>query len=112
MALDAFINEGVVQQIIGQCLGYRVRLGFMMTLNDVDFESISILHNGYFYIFLKYGALGLVLWYKALYFSSAAELESLLEYTDTRDTLTVNLNDTACRRYNWALMAKAYFEIL
>jgi hypothetical protein len=66
VALDAFINGGVVQQIIGQGLGYRVQLGFMMTLNDVDFESIPILHNGYFYILLKYGALGLVLWYKAL----------------------------------------------
>lgn len=49
---------------------------------------------------------------KALYFSSAAELERLLEYTDTRDMLSVNLNEMACRRYNWALVANAYFEIL
>jgi hypothetical protein len=66
VALNAFLNGSFFEIVFGKGLGYRLSLGFDMTLANIDFDSIPILHNGYLYILLKYGVFGLVLWYKFL----------------------------------------------
>lgn len=64
VALNSFISGSYFEMLFGKGLGFRLPLGFEMTLANVEFESIPILHNGYLYILLKYGIFGLLLWYK------------------------------------------------
>ena len=64
IALSSFINGSFFEILFGKGLGFRLPLGFEMTLANVEFDSIPILHNGYLYILLKYGIFGLLLWYK------------------------------------------------
>lgn len=64
VALNSFMSGSYFEMLFGKGLGFRLPLGFEMTLANVEFESIPILHNGYLYILLKYGIFGLLLWYK------------------------------------------------
>lgn len=66
VALSAFINGSFFEILFGRGIGYSLPLGFEMSLAGVEFDSIPILHNGYLFILLKYGILGLYLWYKFL----------------------------------------------
>lgn len=59
-ALLAFNNGSTTEKITGQGFGSLVDLGFTMTLDNVNFRDIPILHNGYAYILLKTGLLGLL----------------------------------------------------
>ena len=64
VALNSILSGSFFEILFGKGLGFRLPLGFEMTLAGTDFESIPILHNGYFYILLKYGIFGLFLWFK------------------------------------------------
>lgn len=59
-AWESFSSGSVVQQIFGQGFGALVDLGFYMPLGGVDLRYIPILHNGYAYVLIKTGLLGLV----------------------------------------------------
>ena len=63
--LAEFASGNVLQQIFGRGFGAVVDLGFYMELSGVEFRYLPIFHNGYGYILLKTGVLGLVLY---LYF--------------------------------------------
>ena len=61
-ALVSFSSGSVAQQIFGQGFGALVDLGFVMDFGKVDgvqLQYIPILHNGYAYILIKTGLLGL-----------------------------------------------------
>ena len=66
VALSAILNGSFFEILFGKGMGFRLPLGFEMTLANVEFDSIPILHNGYLYILLKYGVIGLFLWFKFL----------------------------------------------
>lgn len=62
-AVETFLSGDIPQMILGQGFGTLVDLGFYMPLGgvgDVDFRYIPITHNGYVYILIKAGILGLV----------------------------------------------------
>jgi hypothetical protein len=59
-AIIAYSNGSTGEKIVGQGFGSLVDLGFTMTLDNVNFRDIPILHNGYAYILLKTGLLGLL----------------------------------------------------
>jgi len=62
-AMQSFSTGSVVQQILGQGFGALVDLGFVMEFGKVvgvQLRYIPILHNGYAYILIKTGLLGLV----------------------------------------------------
>lgn len=61
----AFLEGGLPEQIFGQGLGATVDLGFYMPLAGAEYRYIPVLHNGYMYVLVKYGLLGLLayLWF-------------------------------------------------
>ena len=64
-ALLEFQNGDVLQYFFGQGLGQTIDLGFYIPLGGKSFRYIPILHNGYMYIIVKFGLLGIALY---LYF--------------------------------------------
>jgi O-antigen ligase len=58
-ALDTFSSGNVFQVIAGHGFGSLVDLKMTMNLAGVDFKSIPILHNGYAYLLVKTGLIGL-----------------------------------------------------
>jgi hypothetical protein len=66
-AINTFNSGSAIQKIFGQGFGSLVDLGMTMNLSGVDFDKIPILHNGYAYILVKAGLIGL-LCYAFFYF--------------------------------------------
>lgn len=58
--LKSFSDSSVFEQVFGQGFGALVELGLEMRLGDEYFREIPIFHNGYAYILIKVGLLGLV----------------------------------------------------
>lgn len=65
--LQSFADGSVLAQIFGQGFGALVELGFEMRLGEEYFRAIPIFHNGYAYVLIKSGLLGLVC-YALFYF--------------------------------------------
>lgn len=61
-ALVDFKEGNVFQQIFGQGLGATIDLGLYMKLGDAEFRYIPVLHNGYLYVLVKFGLLGLLIY--------------------------------------------------
>ena len=59
-ALTAYADGDSSAHLLGHGFGTRVDLGFTMILADQEFDSIPVLHNGYLYLLLKTGAVGLL----------------------------------------------------
>jgi O-antigen ligase len=58
-ALQTYTSGNWSDYLFGKGLGTNVELGFIMTLMDEDFDRIPVLHNGYMYLLVKTGAIGL-----------------------------------------------------
>jgi len=58
-ALDTFSSGNVFQVIAGHGFGSLIDLKMTMNLAGVDFKAIPILHNGYAYILVKTGLIGI-----------------------------------------------------
>ncbi len=58
-AMDSFKSGSVSEKIFGQGFGATVDLGFYMELAGESIRFIPILHNGYIYILIKAGFIGL-----------------------------------------------------
>jgi hypothetical protein len=63
-----FTEGGIIQKVFGNGFGSLVDLGFTMNLAGNEYDKIPILHNGYAYILVKTGVLG-VFCYLLFYFS-------------------------------------------
>ena len=63
--IEVYSNSSWPEFFIGRGFGYLLNLGFVQTLRDEPMQYIPILHNGYVYILLKTGFLGLLcyLWF-------------------------------------------------
>jgi hypothetical protein len=59
-AVTTYLAGNAQQQLFGQGFGALVDLGFYMPLGGQSFRHIPITHNGYAYILIKAGALGLL----------------------------------------------------
>lgn len=55
-----FLSGTIQQQILGQGFGALVDLGFYIKLADREYRYIPVTHNGYAYILVKAGLLGLI----------------------------------------------------
>lgn len=64
-ALLDFQGGNAFQQVLGQGLGATVDLGFAMNLGGTELRYIPVLHNGYMYVLVKFGLVGLLVY---LYF--------------------------------------------
>lgn len=59
-AIESYMQGGVPQKIFGQGFGALTDLGFYIELGNSELRYIPILHNGYVYILLKTGLVGLL----------------------------------------------------
>jgi O-Antigen ligase len=62
MALRTYLEGTPSNYLLGRGLGQLVDIGFYMQLGDVELRYLPILHNGYMYILVKSGAIGVVLY--------------------------------------------------
>ncbi len=61
MALQQYKEGSLVELFFGQGLGALVDLKLTMKLGNTDFDKIPIVHNGYVYLLVKFGLVGLML---------------------------------------------------
>jgi O-antigen ligase len=61
-AMEAFKNSDLTSQVFGGGFGALVDLGWYMPLGDSELRFLPILHNGYAYILVKFGIVGLLLY--------------------------------------------------
>lgn len=80
-ALMSYANSGPVGQAIGQGFGALVDIGFYMTLGESERRYIPTLHNGYAYVLVKFGVVGILLYFY-LYFKLARDGATLASYDD------------------------------
>jgi hypothetical protein len=62
-AVETYLSGNGFQLIIGQGFGTLIDLGFSMALGgegETSFDSIPVTHNGYAYILVKVGLLGII----------------------------------------------------
>jgi hypothetical protein len=59
-ALQSYYSGSVTDMIIGKGLGARVDLNFFMELQGIEYNSVPLLHNGYMYVLIKSGLVGLI----------------------------------------------------
>lgn len=80
--IDSFSASTVSEQIFGQGFGTLVDMGLEMNLGGEIFREIPIFHNGYAYILIKTGVLGLICY--ALFYISVIRFALL--YCNSRCT--------------------------
>jgi hypothetical protein len=61
-AFKTYISGNAEQLVLGQGFGSLVDLGLTMKLAGIDYKKIPILHNGYAYVLVKTGIIGLILY--------------------------------------------------
>jgi len=61
-AILTFTQGSALEQVIGRGLGALIDLGIHMQLSEITYRYIPILHNGYLYILVKAGLMGLLLY--------------------------------------------------
>lgn len=94
-ALVDFQAGSIGQKLFGQGLGSTVDLGFYMNLGGGTFRYIPILHNGYMYVLVKFGLVGLII---VLYW-----LFRTVQYGSSRNTVGVSSDELLVRRLLAAL---------
>ena len=57
-----YLDGGLLEKVFGQGFGAMVDLGFYMPLGESEFRYIPVLHNGYMYVLVKYGLLGVLVY--------------------------------------------------
>lgn len=62
VALTTYLNGSSFEWLFGQGAGTLVDLGFYIDLGGNELRYIPLLHNGYMYVLLKYGAAGLAIY--------------------------------------------------
>jgi O-antigen ligase len=62
MALNSYLNGSMINYILGQGFGTLIDMQVFMLLGDETLEYIPILHNGYLYLLIKTGLIGLLLY--------------------------------------------------
>ena len=67
MALRTYLEGTPINYILGLGLGQLVDIGFYMPLGDVELRYLPILHNGYMYILVKSGVVGIILYVAYLF---------------------------------------------
>jgi O-antigen ligase len=60
LALQTYASGSSADYLFGKGFGTNVELGFTMTLMEEEFDRIPVLHNGYLYLLVKTGAIGLL----------------------------------------------------
>lgn len=61
-AIATYASGSTLQKMIGQGFGSLVNLGITMNLAGTDYDQIPVIHNGYAYVLLKTGWLGILLY--------------------------------------------------
>jgi O-antigen ligase len=66
-ALDTFTSAGWIEMLVGHGFGKQIDLGITVELAGSAYDEIPILHNGYLYVLVKTGIVGLMLVVTLLY---------------------------------------------
>lgn len=66
-AFQEYMSGSVVERVFGQGFGALIDLGFEMELGGDVMRFIPMTHNGYMYVLLKFGALGLFIFLYFIY---------------------------------------------
>jgi O-antigen ligase len=61
--LQAYMSGRFLEYIFGHGFGTLIDLGFFMAAENINMQQIPILHNGYLYILVKTGLIGLTLYF-------------------------------------------------
>lgn len=61
--IESYMSGSELQMIVGQGFGSLVSLGFTMNLAGSDYDYIPVVHNGYGYVLLKTGLIGIFLYF-------------------------------------------------
>lgn len=67
LALQQFDSFGPVQKVLGGGFGQNVPLDMVRSLAEEQFDEIPLLHNGYLYVLIKVGLVGLLVFFAALW---------------------------------------------
>ena len=67
IALGTYLNGTEFEWLFGKGSGTLVDLGFYIDLGGNELRYIPMLHNGYMYILLKYGAVGIAIYLYFIY---------------------------------------------
>lgn len=76
-ALQSYLSGNTLEHIVGKGFGTDIDIGFTMTLNDEEFDFIPILHNGYLYLLVKTGLIGLASFLSFLFLSTCKGIKVL-----------------------------------
>ena len=68
-AIETYADGNTMSYLFGKGFGTSVDLGLTMILMDEEFDSIPVLHNGYLYLLLKTGIVGVVTYLCYLFLS-------------------------------------------
>ena len=66
-ALKTFMGGDISEKIFGQGFGSLIDLGFEMRLGGNRMEMIPMTHNGYMYVIVKFGVVGLLIYFYFIY---------------------------------------------
>ena len=84
-ALQSYLSGNTLEHIVGKGFGTDIDIGFTMTLNDEEFDFIPILHNGYLYLLVKTGLVGLTSFLSFLFLSFCKGIKVLrVPYPEAR----------------------------
>jgi hypothetical protein len=61
-AVKTYMDGNLFEYVTGRGFGTNVNLDIVIKLGDDEFSSIPILHNGYLYLLVKSGVLGIILY--------------------------------------------------
>jgi hypothetical protein len=61
-AMQTFSEGNWFEHFFGRGLGTKIELGFLMELAGTEYKEIPLLHNGYMYLLVKTGFIGLSLY--------------------------------------------------
>ena len=83
--MHAYLTGSFLSIIVGKGFGYLLDLEFVQLLDDSKMRYIPFLHNGYVYILLKTGLIGLfsyLLFFKRLYSNSNIQITKINKIND------------------------------
>ena len=65
--LEDFMNGSFINKIFGNGFGHLIDLKIIQELGDREFRFVPYTHNGYIYILVKFGLIGMFLYFMFFY---------------------------------------------
>jgi hypothetical protein len=62
-ALQEYMSGDILEKIFGKGLGATIDLGLFKNLGGIKMRYIPVLHNGYMYVLVKFGVVGIIIYF-------------------------------------------------